>query len=195
MKDEGRTHKLLSKKVKAERRFSKMRLSFSFILHPSSLILFSAILGSCYSFTGSSIPPHIHTIGIPGVEDNSGFGQSEVRQSLTDLLTQKFTNEGSLRVGNRSNSDALLEVSIPASGIIDEPVGVSSGEVVKDKRITLRVHAIYRDQKKQKLFWERDFSQTANYQILQSLAGQKKSLHDAEDQVAEQILIAVISNW
>lgn len=195
MKDANRTHKLLTKQVEAERRFSKMRGSFHFILHPSSFILVLALLSGCYSFTGSSIPPHILTIGIPGVEDNSGFGQSEVRQNLSDLLVQKFTNEGSLRVANRANSDALLETSIPASGIIDEPVGVSTGEMVKDKRVTLRVHAIYRDQKKQKLFWERDFTQTANYQLSQSLAGQKKALHDAEDQVAEQIMIAVISNW
>ncbi|MDP4198260.1 MAG: LptE family protein [Bacteroidota bacterium] len=164
-------------------------------LHISYFIFHIFLLSGCYSFTGSSIPPHIHTIGIPGVEDNSGWGQSDVRQNLTDLLIQKFTNEGSLRVANRSNSDALLEASIAPNGIIDEAVSVSVGEVVKDKRITLRVHAKYTDQKKQKVFWERDFSQTANYQIIESLTGQKKAIHQAEDQVAEQIMIAVISNW
>ena len=162
-----------------------------FILHTSYFILFPG----CYSFTGASIPPHIHTIGIPLAEDNSGYGQSGLRQNVTDLLIQQFTSEGSLRVANRPNSDALLESSIPAGGIIDEPVSVSGAAEVKTKKITLRVHAIYRDQKKQKDFWERDFTETQEYQIASGLTGLTKALHDAELQAAKDILIAVISNW
>ncbi len=160
-------------------------------LYPIPLLL----LVGCYSFTGSSIPPHIHTIGIPLVEDNSGFGQSVVRQDLTNLLILKFTSEGSLRVAGRANADALLETSILAGGITDEPVSVKAGEVVTTKRITLRIHAIYRDQKKQKDFWERDFTQTADYQVAQNLAGLKDALAKAEDKIGEDLLIAVISNW
>ena len=159
---------------------------------PISLVI---LFAGCYSFTGASIPSHIHTIGIPLVQDNSGFGQSGVRQNLTDMLVQKFTSEGSLRVANRSNSDALLETSINSGGVSDDPVSVKVGEQVTVKRLTLRVHAIYRDQKKQKDFWERDFTQTADYPLSQSLAGQTKALHDAEDKVSGDILIAVISNW
>src|SRR5437899_3168324 len=91
------------------------------LLHLSSFI-FHLFLAGCYSFTGASIPAHIHTIGVPLVEDNSGFGQSAVRQELTDELVQKFTNEGSLRVANRSVADAVIESSIPVRGIMDEPV-------------------------------------------------------------------------
>jgi hypothetical protein len=152
-------------------------------------------LSGCYSFTGSSIPPHIHTIGIPMAEDNSGFGQSDLRQNLTDLLVQKFTNEGSLRVASRSNADALLEVSIPGNGVTDMPVSVKTGEIVTAKKVTISVHAIYRDQKKQKVFWERDFNKSAQYEIAQGQAGMKTALHNAEDQLAEDLLIAAISNW
>jgi hypothetical protein len=158
------------------------------------LILLLTLAG-CYSFTGASIPPWIHTIGIPLVEDNSGFGNSAVRQDLTNQLIQKFTSEGSLRVANRSVSDAVVETSIPATGILDEPVNVRAGEIVTTKRITLHAHAIYRDQKKQKVFWERDFSETADYAISNGLAAQQIALQQAEDKVSQDILIAVISNW
>ena len=165
------------------------------VTHSSFFFLLAILFSGCYSFTGASIPSYIHTIGIPPVDDNSGFGQSDVRQNLTDDLVQKFTNEGSLRVANRSNSDAVLEISIPSGGIIDEPVSVRAGDQVTTKRVTLRVHAIYRDQKKQKLFWENDFSQSSDYPISQNLAGLKTALHDAEDKLAETLLIAAISNW
>ncbi len=162
-----------------------------FILHTSYFILATG----CYSFTGASIPPHIHSIGIPLVEDNSGFGQSAIRQNITDQLIQKFNNEGSLRVASVSSSDAKLEATIPASGIDDQPVSVAAGNIVTTKQISLKVHAIYTDQKKQKVFWERDFSETAQYAISGGLPAQQTALSQAEDKVTSDILIAVISNW
>jgi hypothetical protein len=161
---------------------------------PYALYPISCLIG-CYSFTGASIPPHIHTIGIPLVEDNSGFGESTVRSVLTDDLTQQFTDEGSLRVANRSSSDAVLEVSIPSGGISDMPVSVKAGDEVTTKRVTLSVHAIYRDQVKQKLFWERDFQQTADYPISQSLTGFQTALKQAETNISKDLLLAAISNW
>ncbi len=172
--------------------FSWRRMKLPFILHISYFML---LLGGCYSFTGASIPTWIHTIGIPLVEDNSGFGQSAVRQDLTNQLIQKFTSEGSLQVANRSVSNAVIEVSIPPAGITDEPVSVQVNAVVTTKRISMRAHGIYRDQKKQKLFWERDFSETADYPITGGLSAQQTAIAQAEDKLSQDILLAVISNW
>jgi hypothetical protein len=172
----------------------KYKMTFGksiFILLTSSFLL----LSGCYSFTGASIPAWIHTIAVPIVEDNSGFGQSDIRQNLTNKLIQEFTSEGSLQVADRSHADAVLEASIPAAGILDESVSVKSGELVTDKKITIKVHAIYRDQKKSKVFWERDFSQISTYQISAGLAGQKKAINDAEDLLTKTLVTAVISNW
>jgi hypothetical protein len=159
------------------------------------VVLLAFVLSSCYSFTGSSIPPHIHSIGIPLVDDNSGFGQPDVRQKLTDLLIQKFTSDGSLRVADRSVADAVLELSIPPNGIYETDVSVRAGEIVTTKRVNIRVQATYRDQKKQKIFWTRDFSQSADYPLQQSLAGLRDALSRAEDKLGEDLLLAVISNW
>ena len=164
---------------------------FLFILYTSYFILSSG----CYSFTGASIPPYLHTIGIPLVEDNSGFGQSAVRQDLTNQLISKFTNDGSFRVASISAADAKVEASVPAAGIDDEPVSVMAGNIVTNKQISLKVHAIYTDLKKQKVFWERDFSETATYAISGGLPAQQTALGQAEDKVTTDILIAVISNW
>ncbi len=158
------------------------------------LVAIAAIIANgCYSFTGASIPAHIHTIGIPVVDDISGFGQSDIRQDLTNKLIQKFTNEGSLRVASRTNADALLEVTIDQ--IHDDPISVRVGDVVTTKRVTIHANAIYRDQKKQKTFWEKGFSQTSDYSLAQTLAGQKRALQDAEDKLAGDVLLGVISNW
>ena len=162
-----------------------MKHSFYLVL----LVLFTG----CYSFTGASIPSHLKTIGIPLATDNSGFGRSELRQELTDFLVQKFTREGSLQVRDRSVSDALLDVAI--NRIADDPVAVKAGEELTRKRATIYVQVTYRDVKLQKLMWDRTFQQFADYDVSAGLEGLNTALRNAEEKLAEDILLGVISNW
>src|SRR5579872_967792 len=151
------------------------------------------ILSGCYSFTGANLPAGIKSIAIPIATDNSGFSQANIRQDLTDQLVQKFTRDGSLQVRDRTASDALLDVTI--TSITDLPIGVSSGEQLTTKRVTISVSATYRDQKKQKTFWDKSFQQTADYPISQSLDGQKTALKNALDKLTNDLLLGVLSNW
>lgn len=155
------------------------------------LLLFSGV--SCYTFSGASIPAHIKTIGIPLASDNSGFGRSEIRQTLTTELSDKFTREGSLQVIDRAKSDALLEVTV--SRISDDPINVKAGEELSTKRVTISVDAVYKDQKLQKTVWERNFSQFADYPVAQSLQGFNTALAGAIDKLTQDMLLGVISNW
>ena len=153
-----------------------------------------ALLSGCYSFTGSSLPTGIKSIAIPLATDNSSFSQASIRQELTDKLVQKFTRDGSLSVRDRSVADALLDITI--TSITDLPSGVASaGEQLTNKRITITVEATYRDQKKQKTFWDKSFQQTSDYQISQGLDGQTIAIKNAEDKLTNDLLLGVISNW
>lgn len=147
----------------------------------------------CYSFTGASLPAGIKSIAIPLASDNSNFSLPQVRQQLTDKLVQKFTHDGSLQVRDRSVSDALLDVTI--TSITDLPIGVATGDQLTNKRVTISVEATYRDQKKQKTFWDKTFQQTADYPISQGLDGQTLALKNAMDKLSNDLLLGVISNW
>jgi hypothetical protein len=98
-----------------------------------------------------------------------------------------------LQVRDRTTSDALLDVSI--SSITDMPTGVQQGEELTNKRITFTVQALYRDQKKQKTFWDKSFQQTADYPIAQGADGQKVAIKNAMDKLTEDLLLGVLSNW
>jgi FKBP-type peptidyl-prolyl cis-trans isomerase 2 len=167
-----------------------MRNSFVRVL---SLLLCVMFMQGCYSFTGASLPAHIKTVAIPLADDISGFGQSNVRQRVTDLLIERFAREGSLQVTNRSRADALIEATI--TNITDENVGVQANEQLTTKRVSIVASVVYRDQKNQKDFWERRFQKSSDYAIEQGQAGLQSALQIAEDQLAEDILMAVISNW
>jgi hypothetical protein len=157
------------------------------------LLCLIILLSGCYSFTGASLPSGIKTIAIPLTADNSNFAQANLRQQLTDQLVQKFTRDGSLQVRDRSIADALLDVTI--TSISDLPIGVRTGEELTNKRVTISVEATFRDQKKQKTFWDKSFQQTADYQILQGLDGQTVALKNAMDKLSNDLLLGVISNW
>ncbi len=147
----------------------------------------------CYSFTGASLPAGIKSIAIPLVTDNSNFSQADIKQQLTDQLVQKFTRDGSLQVRERTSSDALLDVTL--TSITDMPTGVQQGEELTNKRITISVQALYRDQKKQKTFWDKSFQQNADYPIAQGAEGQKVAIKNALDKLSDDLLLGVLSNW
>jgi hypothetical protein len=150
-------------------------------------------MSGCYSFTGSSIPSHLHTIGIPLATDNSGFGQSNIRQDFTTQLVTKFTRDGSLQVLDRAAADASLEVVITT--ISDLVVAVRAGDQLTNKRVTISVEATYKDQVKQKVVWERGFQQTADYPISGGLDALTNAIKQAEDKLSDDLLLGVISNW
>ena len=58
--------------------------------------------GCAYSFTGASVPPHLKTIAIPLVDDQSGLGEPGLREKFTTELIQLFTSDNSLEVADRS---------------------------------------------------------------------------------------------
>jgi len=178
----------MNSKLKMQNSKFKMHL----LIFNFAFLIFNFCTG-CYSFTGASLPAGIKTIAIPLVTDNSSFSQANIRQDLTDQLVQKFTRDGSLQVRDRTVADALLDVTI--TSITDMPIGVRQGEELTNKRITINVEANYRDQKKQKTFWDKTFQQTADYPISQGLDGQKVALKNAEDKISNDLLLGVLSNW
>ena len=102
-----------------------------------SYIFISAIfLQSCgfYSMAGS-IPPHIKSIAIPLVENQTA--EFAMAETVTDNLVSKFTKENILRVTSEKNADSML------NGIImkvdDGPYTFSKEEAVTEYRFTVSI--------------------------------------------------------
>ncbi|MDH3253187.1 MAG: LPS assembly lipoprotein LptE, partial [Ignavibacteria bacterium] len=94
----------------------------------------------CYSFTGASVPSHLKTLAIPLVDDQSGFGEPNLRETFTTTLIRAFTNDNTLQVADRGAADAVLEgVLLP---IKDGPLVVTEGEQVTTNRITVSVKMV-----------------------------------------------------
>ena len=150
---------------------------------------------SCsYSFTGSSIPPHLKTISIPVFNDKSGSGEFDLNRKLTIQLIQKFIDDNTLLISDRQNSDSILDGTIV--GLSDAPNVVSGGEKVSSRRITITVRAVYKDLVKKQQIFEKNFSNYGDYVVGGDITSARKlAIESAIDKITEDILLGVVSNW
>ena len=121
-----------------------------------SYIFISAIfLQSCgfYSMAGS-IPPHIKSIAIPLVENQTA--EFAMAETVTDNLVSKFTKENILRVTSEKNADSML------NGIImkvdDGPYTFSKQEAVTEYRFTLSMKIEWVDVSKDKVLLTKQYT-------------------------------------
>src|SRR3972149_619613 len=112
------------------------------ILIPLVIFLWLPGCAGCpYSFTGASVPPHLQTIAIPIVEDQSGYGDPTLRNSFSQKLAERFINDNTLQTSERNSADAVLEGVI--TSVKDAPVVVEAGEQVARRRITVTVRMTF----------------------------------------------------
>ncbi len=157
-----------------------------------SPLLFS--FGCCtYSFTGSSVPEHLKSISIPIAEDRSGAGIPNLRESLTEELVNKFVEDNSLQVSDRSGSDAILDCTV--TSVSDAPSIVSAGEDVSFRKVTITVNVTYKDMVKRKTVFDKSFSNYGEYKPGGDTSGRDGAITQAIDKITEDILLAVVSGW
>ena len=146
-----------------------------------------------YSFTGASVPAHLKSIAIPVAEDKSPAAIPGLREQLTDELIQKFINDNSLQVAERSRADATLECVITT--VTDAPAIVSAGEEISSRRLTINVRVIYKDLVQKKTIFENTFNNYGDYVPGQAENNRDNAIQEAVDKISEDILLAVVSGW
>jgi outer membrane lipopolysaccharide assembly protein LptE/RlpB len=166
------------------------KLSFGIIL----TVIAGYLISCSYSFTGSSVPPHLKTIAIATVQDRSGSGEPELSNYFTNQLNQRFIDDNSLDVTNKSEADAFLDCTI--TSLQDDQAIVSSGQQEQTRRITIRAKVIYKDLVKRKTVFNKSFSNSTDYQVTTNITtARKEAIEQTVDVLTEDILLGVVSNW
>lgn len=151
-------------------------------------------IGCCtYSFTGASVPEHLNSIAIPIAEDRSGAGEPGLRELLTEGLINKFIEDNSLQVAERTKADAILESVIVSFS--DAPSIVSAGETISSRRVTITVKVVYKDLVERKTIFDESFSNYGDYEPAGVENNREQAIEKALDNISEDILLAVVSGW
>jgi hypothetical protein len=154
----------------------------------------AVLVGGCsYSFTGASVPPHLSTIAIPLVDDQSGYGEPGLRELFTSQLNDLFIADNSFQISDRSSADAVLEGVI--TRVTDAPQAVGGEEQVRTRRVTVTVRFTFEDKKLRKTVWEKTFSNWGEYTSLTAVSQVRAGLEEAMRRVSEDVLLETVSGW
>ena len=159
------------------------------------IVVLALSLCGCYSFTGASVPPHLSTVAIPLVEDQSGFGSPGLREILTQELTDQFIADNSLELADRNKADSILEGII--TRVTDAASVVGQGESVTTRRVTIDAKFVYKDMTLRKNLWERTFSNWGDYETTGGdiFSAQQGGLREAIRKISEDVLLQTVSGW
>lgn len=150
--------------------------------------------GCCiYSFTGASVPEHLKTIAIPIADDRSGGAEPGLREKITEVLTQKFIDDNTLQVSDKSTANAILECTIVS--LADAPAIVSAGEQITTRRVTISVLVVNKDLVKRKTIFEKTFSNYGDYPSGGSIDSRKNAIEEAIEKITQDILLDTVSGW
>lgn len=156
--------------------------------------VFCILLSGCfYSFSGASVPPHLKTITIPIVDDQSGYGDPTLRELFTNELVQRFRSDNTLEMADATNADASLRGVIVS--VKEAPVVVAPGEQVAQRRLTVVVRMTFQDLKLRKTVWEKDFSNWGNFPSGGGATQRNEGLKEAVRKLTEDILNETVSGW
>ncbi len=156
------------------------------------IVIAMQFLNSCYSFTGGSVPADLKTMAIATVNDQSGFGNPEYKILLTESILENFRRDHSFELVE-NGGDAKLSVSIIS--INEATVTVNPGELETERRITVTCTAEYYDFVNKKLIWKKDFSNYGIYELKNAQASRNEAIRAALIQIADDMLLAVVSGW
>jgi hypothetical protein len=139
-----------------------------------------------YSFSGSTLPPHIKTVGIPLFEDRTTeFG---IDQLLTDALIQAVTNDNTLKIANSRESDAIISGVI--TSVKDRTGQYDADETAGDYRVFVSVKVRFEDVKKRVLLWEDTITQWGAYDT-----NRNDGIEEALEKISTEILNRSVSGW
>ncbi len=157
--------------------------------------IFVLFLFSCtYSFTGSSVPPHIKTVYIAVFQDRTNSGEFNLGDRVTKQLIQKFLDDNSLTVSSMNNANAIVSGTITT--LTDSPSAISGKEQVSSRRISITIQVVYKDVVKKQTVFDKSFSDYTEYIVSGDITSvRKKAIDDTINKITENILLGVVSNW
>jgi hypothetical protein len=158
------------------------------------LILFLCLFQGCYSFSGSSLPPHLKNVAIPVFDDRSGAGIAQYRGELTKGLVDRIESQSPLRITpSFVSADALIEGAIVSFS--DSPSQLSSKtERAVTNRITIVVQVAMEDRVKKSKVFSQTFVGFADYPV-GNFTAQREAVRFSFNQIIDDIFDRVVSGW
>ena len=129
-----------------------MDLKTQFILFS---IIVAAVLSSCYSFKGISIPPDVNTYYVENFRNAAPQAPGDINQRFSEALRAKIRNESRLTY-NEQKPD--IEFSGEINGFRLTPEAPQAGNTVALNKLEISVSVTFTNNKDEAKNWKKTFS-------------------------------------
>ncbi len=165
------------------------------VLFPAGLLLLFCGCG-LYSFSGSSLPPHIKTIAVP-ILGNETL-ESNIANEVTEAITQRFIQDNRLKIVGENRADCVLEGRVVAYE--NKVHNYSASQTPEDYIVVLRLALTLRDVVKNRDLWKDDaVTVSAVYSVVpgreQALTDEPTARQKAIRDLAEDVLARTMEQW
>jgi hypothetical protein len=137
----------------------------------AALVLGAGASGCGYALAGrgSFLPDYIRIVGIPPLENRTGF--SQIEEVLTEKIRTEFINRGKYSVRpDAVGTDAVLSGEIV--GMSAQPVAFNDQQLGSRYLITMTLRAQFTDTRTSEVLWSNDALTFREEYDLQTTAGQ-----------------------
>lgn len=161
------------------------------MLRFSLLALALSLLSSCYSFSQTTLPPHLRTLTVLPAENRTT--QSILGDEITAAVKETFqSNAPSLR---QVPSGGSAEFEIVLNQYRNSPASYSTSGLVSTYQVSIGVDVVFKDKvKNRNLYTQKNLNATGIYDISKGETeeiGQKRALKELKEILVNNAL----SNW
>ncbi|MBM3285737.1 MAG: hypothetical protein FJY88_00055 [Candidatus Eisenbacteria bacterium] len=149
-----------------------------------------------YSFTGSSLPSHIKSVSVPILMNDTH--EPALANEVTDAITQRFLQDGRLKIAGESRADCILEGRVVSYE--NKVHNYSAAQVPEDYIVVMRVGLTMRDSVKNRELWsEESLVVSAVYRVAgegqDGLRDEEAARRKAIADLAEDVLARTMEQW
>ncbi|MDR2579632.1 MAG: LPS assembly lipoprotein LptE [Fibromonadaceae bacterium] len=156
------------------------------------LLCFSLCLFSCYSFTATTLPPHIRTVNIADVDYRSF--DPVIGNRLKDGIRDLFRiNAPAIRI---INDDADADFSVTLLSYSNRPESHSSSAEVETYRVTLGVSVLFYDNIRKRVIYEsKNIQAIGSYDVQKNESEERQGQERAIERLKEIIVANALAKW
>ncbi len=157
-------------------------------------------LGSCYSFSGSSLSPETKTINIREFPNNAPLMNPTLSQEFSIALQNRFLQRTSLK-GTKTDPDILLEGEITDYSItpttISSSVNAPGGTIqAAQNKLTIAVKVHYENKQEPEKNFDRTYSDEAVFSSdLDINAIEASQVKLVNERIINKIFNDIVANW
>jgi hypothetical protein len=158
-----------------------------------SLLAFTVVCSSCYSFKDVSIPPEVKTARVNYIENRASYVNPQLSPQLTDRLRQKINNQTRLTLVTTDEADydifgEIRGYTVTTAGISDQRAATN--------RLQVTVHVVFKNRLDEKANFEADVTRNFDFNAGQSLQqAEAQQSDEILKNLTDEIFNRIFSNW